>query len=100
MHPDTVSRILNKSLVDTQIIGRHSLRTEMILEDPSAILPTDCFEPGHAPHSSFDIVNNETRQSISHNLRHRTLSPRDHRRSAGHCLDHDKAEGFRPIHWK
>src|SRR5262249_28193694 len=57
-------------------------------------------EPSDHPNRVFHAVDDEAGHAVLQNLRHRPAPERDHRRTAGHRLDHHQPERLGPIDGK
>src|SRR5690606_5271406 len=62
--------------------------------------PIEGIEPGERSYRVLDGIHEEARNAVLDDFRHRPAGPRDHRRAAGHGLDHGETERLRPVDGK
>src|SRR5258707_3342442 len=83
--------------VDGEIVLRHAGGREALLE---ALAHQAAVETRHAPerrHRRVDRVDDEAGAAVFDQFGHRAVRPGDHRRAAGHRLDHGEAERLGPV---
>jgi hypothetical protein len=82
------------------VIAGHAARCEPLLEPPAHCLAVElrCWFDG--PDGFLYSADNPPGYAMVDHLSHRAAIERNYRSSAGHGLDHHKAERFRPINGK
>src|SRR6266850_6756161 len=89
--------LARQAAVDGKVVLRHARGGKALLE---ALAHGDTVEPGRAAERvdrGVDRIDQEAGAAVLDHLRHRALRPADHRRAAGHGLDHGEAEGLGPV---
>ncbi len=71
---------------------------EAFFEGPAAVGSCDGIDGSHGGDRLFHVVDNKTVHSIHDDFRDRSPAEGDDRRAAGHGLDHDQPERFRPVY--
>src|SRR5947209_6509991 len=80
-----------------EVVVRHARRGEALLE---ALADREPAEPRRAlerADRSLDRIDDEAGAAVLDDFGHRAVRPGDHRRTAGHRLDHGEAEGLGPV---
>ncbi len=83
--------------IQTNIILGHRRGGEAFLEHIANFLPRQMRRARDGLHGFVDAGDDEAGDPVVDHFRDRAVIPGDHRRAAGHRLDHDEAEGFRPV---
>src|SRR5690606_29009833 len=70
----------------------HALDSEPLLHRTAAYATIDLAEPANRFDRFLEAVDQKAGSPMLDQLRHRTAAVSDHRRAAGHCLNHREAE--------
>src|SRR5512134_710524 len=88
---------LGYATVRRDVLARHALRREVPLEPLPATPSVDVRKAMHGRDGSRQVVDDEPRHALGHDLRYRTAAVSDHGRAARQRLDHHEAERLRPV---
>src|SRR5690606_14881876 len=88
---------LGEPFVQAKVVAGHALRGEALLEDLAASRAVERAGPAHRGHRLVAALHDEAGDAFVDDLRHRAVAPGDHRRAAGHRLDHHQSEGLGPV---
>ena len=83
--------------IDREIIERHALRREVLLEVPADSGARQMRQAIDRADRAGFVLDDEAGDAVGDHLRHRAAIERDHRRAARHRLDHHQAERLRPV---
>src|SRR3981189_2456533 len=87
-----------KPAADTsEVAFGHTAGREPLFERFANATSIEFLYPKQRPQGFGFVCNNKPGYAIIDDLRHRPAVECNDRRAAGHCLDHDKSERFRPI---
>src|SRR5688572_17777698 len=80
--------------IDAEVILGHARDAKARLEAPAHLHAVERDEGRQLRHRRLDRVHHEPGDAVFDDFQHRALRPGEHRRAAGHSLDHDQAEGL------
>src|SRR5215510_4581336 len=87
---------LQKPFIDAHVVFRHARGVKASFEQHPAATAIKTRQTSDRARRFLHLVDDET-GAVFHNFRHGAVGPCDHRRAAGHRLDHHQAERLRPI---
>src|SRR5262245_1050078 len=87
---------LQKPFIDAHVVFRHARGVKASFEHLPAATAIKTRQTSDRARRFLHILDDET-GAVFHNFRHGAVGPCDHRRAAGHRLDHHQAERLRPI---
>src|ERR1700755_439161 len=80
----------------TLVVFRHSFRGETVFEAGTDLSSVQTVQTMHRSNCLLLVIDDEARDAVLNDFRHRPATIGDHRRSARHRLAHDQAERLRP----
>ena len=95
--PAAVARVRYQLPVNVEVVDRHAARQEPLLEVSPHTGARQLDDALRRRDRLVQRVDDVARDPVAHHLRHRAASKRDHRRTAGHRLDHHQPERLRPV---
>jgi hypothetical protein len=92
--------LVNEPRIHFHIIPRHARGVEALLEGPPARVAAQACNVAYRSDRFVERVHHKPGLAISKHLRDLTVIPSNDRGAASQRLDHDEAEGLRPINGK
>src|SRR5580692_5290571 len=96
----TAASRFNEPRIYFHIILRHERGIEALFEGPPTRVAAQARNLAYGLNCFIDRVHDKPGLTVCKHLRYRTVVPSNHRSAASQRLDHDQAEGLRPIDGK